>query len=116
MFELEGAHSYSHFLALGHSSYQIYSSHISWIDRRGYIHCSEFGRRHRSAVKVGDGAFAVDVGGSPESVMKSDRNTFRCGGGGYSFWRSFDPNQSPGFRRKLLEMDSLRESQCDSWV
>ena len=41
-------------------------------------------------MKVGDGAFAVDVGGSLESVMKSDRNTFRCGGDGYSFWRSFE--------------------------
>lgn len=67
-------------------------------------------------MKVGDGAFAVGVGGRLESVMKSDRNTFRCDGDGYSFLRSSSPNQSPGFMRKLLEIDSLRGSQCDSWV
>ena len=48
-----------------------------------------FGRRHRSAGKVGGGAFAVDGGGSPESVMLSDRNTFRCDDDGYSCLLSF---------------------------
>lgn len=44
---------------------------------------------HRSAGKVGDGAFAVDGGESPESAMMPDRNTFRCDEDGYSFWLSF---------------------------
>ena len=61
-----------------------------------------FGRRHQSAVKVGDGAFAVDVGGSLESVMKSDRNTFRCGGDGYSFWRSFESQSEPRFQAEAV--------------
>lgn len=99
---LEEAHSYIHFLALGHSSCQICSSHISWIDRRGYIHCLAFGHRRRSAVKVGDEAFAVDVGGSLESVMKSDRNTFRCDEDGYSFWRSFESESESRFQAEAV--------------
>ena len=48
-----------------------------------------FGRRHRSAGRVGDGAFAVDDGGSRESVTMPDRNTFRCDDDGYSFSKRF---------------------------
>ena len=84
MSELEESHSHSHFLALDHSSYQTCSSHISWTDRRGYIRCLAFGRRHRSAGKVGGGAFAVDGGESREIVMMPDHNTFRCDDDGYS--------------------------------
>ena len=48
-----------------------------------------YGRRLRSAGKVGDEAFAVDGGESPESVMAPDRNTFRCDDDGYSCLLSF---------------------------
>lgn len=76
-------------LAHDHSSYQIYSSHISSIDRRAHIDCLAFGRRHRSGARVGGEAFAVDDGESPESVTMPDHNTFRCGDDGCSYWRSF---------------------------
>lgn len=84
MFELEEAHSCSRFLVLDRSSYQTCSSHILWIDRRAYIHCLGFGRRHRSAGRVDGGAFAVDDGERPGSVMVPDRNTFRCDDDGCS--------------------------------
>lgn len=48
----------------------------------------EFGRTHRSAGRVDDEAFAVDDGESPGSVTMPDRNTFRYGEDGYSYWRS----------------------------
>ena len=53
-----------------------------------YIHGLAFGRRPRSAGRVGDGAFAVDGGESPESVMMPDRNTRRCYDADCSCWFS----------------------------
>ena len=88
MSELEEAHKYSHSLALDHSSYQTGWSHISSIDHPARTRCSAFGHRHRSAGRVGDGAFAVDDGESRESVTMAVHNTFRCGEDGYSCWPS----------------------------
>ena len=53
-------------------------------------------------MKVDDEAFAVDVGGSLESVMKSDRNTFRCGGDGYSFWRSLESESESRYQAEAV--------------
>ena len=88
MSEPEEFHSHSHFLALDRSSFRTCSFHISLIDRRAYIRCSAFGRRHRSAARVGGAAFAVDGGESLESVMMPGHNTFRCGDEGCSCWLS----------------------------
>ena len=53
-----------------------------------HIHCSGSGHRLRSAGRVGDEAFAVDDGESPESATMPDRNTCRYGDDDYSCWRS----------------------------
>ena len=51
---------------------------------------------------VGDGAFAVDDGESPESVMTPDRNTSRCGDDGYSCWLPYRPGRNIRFQAEAV--------------
>lgn len=62
----------------------------------------ESGRKHRSAGRVDDEAFAVDDGESPESVTMPDRNTFRYGGDGYSYWRSSMTGRESRFQAEAV--------------
>ena len=117
MSELEEAHRHSHSLALDRSSYQICWSHISSTDHPARTGCSAFGHRHRSAERVGDGAFAVDDGESRESVTTAVHNTFRCGEDGCSCWLSVvsgwgDPVTGGG----CWTLAGLGLLQRDGWV
>lgn len=75
----------------------------------------EFGRTHRSAGRVDDEAFAVDDGESPESVKMPDRNTFRYGGDGYSYWRSSMTGWESRFQAEAVG-DSREGLERDGWV